>query len=90
MAAANRPVIWAPKANQDLIQIWRYLARVASAEIADTLLHEIDEAAERLAEFPFLGPDRDEVLAGIRSVLARIANPAPLEVYSRLSLSGDV
>jgi plasmid stabilization system protein ParE len=35
-----RRVVWAPRAQQDLKDIWRYFARVGSADIADGLLHE--------------------------------------------------
>ena len=80
MAAATRPVVWAPKASQDLIRIWRYFARVASPEVADKLLRDINRAAARLGEFPFLGPAREEVLPGIRSVPAH-----PYTVFYRVT-----
>ena len=42
-------VLWSPASRQDLIDIWTYFARVASPEIADKLLREIDAAGNRIA-----------------------------------------
>jgi plasmid stabilization system protein ParE len=50
MPGKRRRVIWAPKARQDLREVWLYYARVASPEIADKLLRDIDGAGERLDE----------------------------------------
>jgi toxin ParE1/3/4 len=68
MPKAARRIVWAPKSKQDLLNVWRYFAHVASPEIADKLLHEIRLAAERLGERPLLGRPREEVLPGLRSV----------------------
>lgn len=65
----RRRVVWPPKAKQDLRQIWRYFARVASPDIADKLLREIRDATERAAERPFLRRTRDDVMPGLRAVL---------------------
>jgi len=51
-----------------LRNIWRYFARVASPEIADKLLREIDQAGEQLGERPLLWRTRDEVMPELRSV----------------------
>ncbi len=69
MAGASKPLVWAPKAKQDLRNIWAYFVRVASPEIADQVLGEIDQAAARLGDRPYLGRTRDEVLPGLRGVL---------------------
>jgi len=37
----GRRVVWAPRAKQDLLNIWRYYARVASPEIAGNVLRGI-------------------------------------------------
>src|ERR1041385_4716844 len=50
MAGAPKRVRWAPKARQDLLGIWRYFARVASPDIADNILRDIDRAAAGLAD----------------------------------------
>jgi plasmid stabilization system protein ParE len=68
MPEAGRRIVWAPKAKQDLLNVWRYFARVASPEIADKLLRDINLAAERLGERLLLGRAREEVLSGLRSV----------------------
>jgi len=48
-----------------------YYARVASTEIADDLLREIDRSAQAIGEHPLLSRDRSELTAGLRSVVAR-------------------
>lgn len=68
MPEADRRVVWAPKAKQDLRNIWRYFTHVASPETADKLLREISLATERLGERPLLGRAREEVLPGLHSV----------------------
>jgi toxin ParE1/3/4 len=69
MPEGHRRVVWAPKSKQDLREVWRYYARVASPDIADKLLREIDQAGERLAEQALMWRARDEVMPGLRSVL---------------------
>jgi len=49
--------------------VWRYYARVASVEVADRLLREIDAAAQRLSEDAVRWRARDELMAGLRSAL---------------------
>lgn len=74
-----RRIVWAPRAKQDLNDIWRHYAHVASPEIADRLLREIDDAAERAGSRPLAWRRRDEIAAGLRSVLAQ-----PYAVFYRL------
>jgi toxin ParE1/3/4 len=69
MAEVRRDVVWAAQARHDLIDIWKYFARVASPEIADKLLRDIKAAAERLREHPFSGRPRNEIASGLRSLL---------------------
>lgn len=80
MPEAARPVVWAPKAKRDLRNIWRYFADVASPEIADKLLRDIDLAGQRLGQRPFMGRPREEVLPGLRSVLVH-----PYTVFYRMT-----
>jgi len=70
MAKAGKRVVWAPKAREDLLNVWRYFARVASPDIADKLLRDIRLVADRLGERPLLGRAREEVMPGLRSVRA--------------------
>jgi plasmid stabilization system protein ParE len=53
-----RRVIWAPKAEDDLREIWHYFVRVASPETAENLLREITSASVRLGERPFFSVGR--------------------------------
>jgi plasmid stabilization system protein ParE len=67
-------LIWSPAAKEDLLNMWRHYARVASPEIADKLLHEIEFAADRLKDDPLRWRLRMEVMpdlkGGLRSVLS--------------------
>jgi toxin ParE1/3/4 len=56
-----------PEADEDLVEIWGYLAREASERVADRQLHDIDTAFERLKAWPYSGRKRDELPAGMRS-----------------------
>ena len=68
MARKPRRVIWAPKAKQDLHEVWRYYALVASPDVADRLLRDIDATGERLADQALMWRARDDVMPGLRSV----------------------
>ena len=57
-----------PEADEDLIEIWGYLAHEASERVANRQLREIDAACARLKAWPYSGRSRDELLAGMRSV----------------------
>jgi plasmid stabilization system protein ParE len=69
MPSSRGRVLWAPKATQDLGEIWRYYARVASTDIADKLLREIAEAVQRASDRPLASRSRDEIMPGFRSIL---------------------
>ncbi|MFL5051392.1 MAG: type II toxin-antitoxin system RelE/ParE family toxin [Xanthobacteraceae bacterium] len=80
MPGRRRRVVWAPKAKQDLREVWLYYARVASPEIADKLVREIDGAGERLEQDALMWRARDEILPGLRSVVIH-----PYVVFYRLT-----
>jgi toxin ParE1/3/4 len=80
MQRKRRHVVWAPKARRDLLDVWDYYERVASVEIADKLLREIDQAVARLADDALMWKARDEVLPGLRSVLVH-----PYTIFYRVS-----
>lgn len=80
MPDKHRRVIWAPKAKQDLREVWRYYARVASPEIADKLLRDIDQAGERLTQQALMWRARDDVMPGLRAVLVH-----PYSIFYRLT-----
>src|SRR5258708_8545529 len=79
MPRAKR-IVWSPAAERDLIDIWAYYARVASPEIADNLLREIDRVGRAIGENPLLSRDRAELAAGLRSVVVR-----PHVIFFRIS-----
>src|SRR5262245_63846905 len=68
MPAENRRLVWAPAATNDLRDIWRYFVGVASPEVADRLLRDIQRASERVRQRPLAWRARDEVMPGLRSV----------------------
>jgi plasmid stabilization system protein ParE len=77
MPRAPRRVVWAPRAKQDLRSIWRYFARVASPDIADNLLRDINRAAAGLDEGALQWRARDDVMPGcVRCV--RIPTPCSI------------
>jgi toxin ParE1/3/4 len=80
MAGTTKRLSWAPRAKEDLNNIWRYYARVASPEIAGKIVREIEHTALRLAERPHMGRPREEVWPGLRGVLAQ-----PYTVFYRVT-----
>jgi toxin ParE1/3/4 len=69
MASAKRSLVWSPEAEQDLLDIWLYLAPEASAGTADAQLRKIDATCRSLLMMPFRGRPRNELRPGLRSVL---------------------
>ena len=62
-------LIWSPEAETDLLTIWGWGAAHFSPETADVHLRDIQRAAANLVEFPFAGVARDQLVAGVRSVV---------------------
>jgi toxin ParE1/3/4 len=69
MPAANRRLIWSPAAKSDLREIWRYFVNVASRDVADQLLRNIQGAGARVRRRPLAWRTRDEVFPELRSIL---------------------
>jgi len=63
-----------------MLDVWRYYAVEASDEIANKVIQQIVAAAKRASEMPLTGRSRDELLPGIRSVLAQ-----PYVVFYRIN-----
>jgi toxin ParE1/3/4 len=59
-----------PKAEEDLLQIWLFVAR-DSISSADRLLDEIDKKCRLLADHPAIGPARREAGPDIRVLFVR-------------------
>ena len=56
------------KARSDLFQIYRYLAERNPAA-AEGILQDIDAKMRQLSHFPFMGRERPELAAHLRSAL---------------------
>jgi|SRR5580704_15281037 toxin ParE1/3/4 len=82
--ARSRRVVWAPRANLDLLDIWRYYARVASPDIADNILRGIERASDAIGRTPLARRSRDELMPGLRS-----AQVSPHTIFYRVQ-NGDV
>jgi toxin ParE1/3/4 len=50
----------APEARQDIKEIWSYIAR-DSIDAAARVRHEIRDACRRLAKYPNIGHERDDL-----------------------------
>ena len=83
MPVERSQIIWSPAATDDLREIWRYFADVASRDIADRLLRDIFKASERARRRPLAWRNRDEIVPGLRSILVR-----PYTVFYRVSSNG--
>jgi toxin ParE1/3/4 len=70
MADRRPPLIWSSDALADLSDIWDYYANVAGRHTADKIVREIGEACRILEDHPFAGRGRNEIRAGLRSVVA--------------------
>jgi len=60
-------VLKRPLAGNDLDEIWLYIAH-DNPDSADALLAKIEERCQSLAQFPFIGTDRDELMPDLRSL----------------------
>ena len=60
-------VLRRPQAETDLDEIWWYIAQ-ENPDAADQLLDRIEERCQTLAEFPYIGTSRDELLPNLRSL----------------------
>ena len=70
MADEKRPVLWSPKAQDDLSNIWNYHASAASPQTADDVLRDIGKTCGMLERHPLAGRPRDEIRAKLRSIPA--------------------
>ena len=60
-------VLKRPQAEADLDEIWWHIAQ-DNADNADALLDKIEERCLVLAQFPFMGVSRDELMPSLRSI----------------------
>ncbi|MFC1747481.1 type II toxin-antitoxin system RelE/ParE family toxin [Pseudomonadota bacterium] len=59
-------LIISPEAEQDLIDIWLYIAEDQPTN-ADCFLEHLEEKVQKLAEFKELGVERPELAEGMKS-----------------------
>src|SRR5215208_171448 len=79
MEHARREVIWSLAAQQDLIDIWGYFARVASPATADRLVDEIEASANRLVIDPRMHRIRHDLIPNLPGELRSVpAHPYTL------------
>lgn len=60
------PVVFAPEAEAQLIQMYRYLASAAGPEIATKYTNAVVSYCESLTTFPERGTRRDDIRPGLR------------------------
>ena len=61
-------VLWTARAEDDLLEIWRMIAR-DNPGAADRMLDGIDASARRLSVHPMIGRGRSELGVGVRSLV---------------------
>lgn len=64
-------IIFAPEAEAQLVDIFRYIASAASPEIAAHFTDNIVAYCESLRTFPFRGTKRDDIRHGLRTLTYR-------------------
>jgi toxin ParE1/3/4 len=80
MPSLDGVIIWSADAERDIDDIWDYLASEASVRVADEVVRNIFRACEKLISYPSLGRPRDNLIPGVRSILAH-----PYAVFYRTS-----
>lgn len=59
-------VVFAPEAEEQLADLYRYIATVASPDIAERYINAIISYCETLDTFPLRGAQRDDIRPGLR------------------------
>ena len=59
-------VVFAPEAESQLTELYRYIAQAASPDVAQRYLEAIVTYCESLQSFPHRGSQRDDVRPGLR------------------------
>ena len=62
-----RRLLWTARAEEDLIDIWIYIAR-NNRSAADRVLHALNERSSLLARYPELGRSREDITGEVRSL----------------------
>lgn len=75
-------VVFSPEAQEQLAELYRYIADAASSDIAARYTEAIVSYCENLRTFPHRGTMRDDIRPGLR-ITHRIAREAPAIWVSR-------
>ncbi len=82
-------VVFSPESQTQLLELYRYIARVASPEVAACYTDAIVDYCEGLAQFPLRGTKRDDVRPGLRVTHYRKRSVIAFSVdSSRVSILG--
>ncbi len=61
-------VVFTPEAEDQLAELYRYIAAAGSAEVAARYTEAIVAYCEELAAFPHRGTARDDIRSGLRTI----------------------
>ena len=70
MRGAKARLVWSADAEDDVLLIWGYGAEEWSADVADDHERMIWRTVNRLCENAHLGKLRDDLIVGVRSIVA--------------------
>jgi toxin ParE1/3/4 len=59
-------VVFSPEAETQIVELYRYIAAQASAEVAARFTDDLVACCERLRIFPHRGVNRDDIRPGLR------------------------
>lgn len=61
-------VVFTPEAADQLVELYRYIAEAASADVAERYTGAVMAFCEDLAAFPHRGKARDDIRPGLRTI----------------------
>lgn len=64
-------VIFSPEAEEQLVELYRYIATAASPDVAAHFTDAIVDFCEGLSRFPHRGAARDDIRPGLRTIAYR-------------------
>jgi toxin ParE1/3/4 len=59
-----------PEAEQDILEIWLYVAKESGPRRADFIIDKIEKAYEMLVDFPEIGNLRPDIAADVRGLVS--------------------
>jgi toxin ParE1/3/4 len=81
-------VIFSPEAEEQLADLYRYIASVASPGIAERYVNAIITYCETLETFPLRGAQRDDIRPGLRIVNYKGRTVIAFDVGAQVSIIG--